>query len=69
MSRIGQLKDRYDAAFQTWACEVSELQRVREQASDAAVLDGALRRADNAATTYRETRDELAGELSSAASA
>jgi hypothetical protein len=63
------LRDRYDTAFQSWAEEMNQLQRIRSEAADASEVNSAEVRTTAAETTYRETRDQLAEEMATAAGA
>jgi hypothetical protein len=63
------LRDRYDTAFQSWAEEMNQLQRIRSEAADASDVNSAEVRTTAAETTYRETRDQLAEEMATAAGA
>jgi hypothetical protein len=63
------LRDRYDTAFQSWTDEMNQLQRVRSEASDTSDVNSAEVRTTTAEITYRETRDQLTKEMSTAAGA
>ena len=58
------LHGRYKDAFDAWAIEVRLLNQAREIASDGPGVSEGEYRSQAANAAYRETRDELAQELS-----
>jgi hypothetical protein len=62
-SDVERLRANYRGAFDQWALQVNEMQKVREATPCSPAMQEAEDRVEAAQTVYRDTRDRLAEDL------